>query len=415
MHYHLVGIGGISMSGLKELLEKTGHTVTGSDLKFGGHKAENITSDVDVVVRTSAVNPGSPGWVEVEAAEHQNIPVKKRSEVIGEITKDKKLITISGMHGKTTITSLVGLTLIEAGLDPTVLVGEKLKEFSGDVLRVGKSEYFVLEACEYDRSFLDFYPKIAIISNIDLEHLDTYPGGIEEIVEAFKQFAGNIKENGTLILYGKDENLKKVASSVRDDIMVIYYDEKEAADFEIKLPGTHNKANAAAVLALSRKLKIDDSAIRKVLREFSGAKRRMEYYGEVGESLVYDDYGHHPTEIKATISALREKHPGRRLAVVFWPHQYKRIKPLVNQFAEAFSEADKVIIKPIFFVPGRDEKLEVKSEDIRDQIDKSKVDVSVSGDDGLIASKLKSLSGKWTILTLGIPPVYKIAEILIED
>lgn len=403
------------MSGLKKLLENMGHKVTGSDLKFGGHKKENITKDIDVVVRTSAVNPGSPGWVEVEEAERLRIPVKKRSEVIGEITKDKKLITISGMHGKTTITSLVGLTLIGAGFDPTVLVGEKLREFGNDVVYLGKSDYFVLEACEYDRSFLDFYPDISIINNIDLEHLDTYPGGIPEIVEAFSEFTRNIKKDGTLILYGKDNNLKKVAETIRSDIKIIYYEESDVQGYKIKLPGAHNKINAAADLALSKLIKIDDDIIRKVFTSFEGAKRRLEYYGEAGGALVYDDYGHHPTEIKATITALGEKHPERKMAVVFWPHQYKRIKPLLNQFAEAFSEADFVIIKPIFFVPGRDEKLEVKSEDICAQIDQMKVEAVVLKDDRDILEKLKSLSGEWVILTLGIPPVYKIAEELAGD
>jgi len=398
------------MSGLKKLLEEMGHKVTGSDLKFGGHKKENITSDIDVVVRTSAVNPGSPGWVEVEEAERLGIEIKKRSEVIGGITKDKKLITISGMHGKTTITSLIGLTLIGAGLDPTVLVGEKLREFDNDVVHIGKSDYFVLEACEYDRSFLDFYPDIAIINNIDLEHLDTYPGGVEEIVEAFSKFTANIKSNGTLILYGKDENLRKVADVAREDIKIIYYDESGVLGYDIKLPGAHNKINAAAALALSKSIEIDDGVIRNVLKTFNGAKRRLEYYGEAGGALVYDDYGHHPTEIKATIAALREKHPEKKLAVVFWPHQYKRIKPLLHQFAQAFSEADFVIIKPIFFVPGRDEKLEVESEDICAEIDKETVDAEVLTNDKEILEKLRTLSKDWVILTLGIPPVYKIAE-----
>jgi len=186
MKYHLIGDQGISMSGVKKILQSRGHLVSGSDLKTGGHDAKNITPDIEMVVRTSAVNPGSPGWIEIEAAEKLSIPVKKRSQILGEITLENKLIAISGMHGKTTTAALAGLVMIEAGLDPTVLIGEHIREFDNDVLRLGNSSYFVMEACEYDRSFLDFYPDILILTNIDLEHLDTYPGGLPEIVLTFK-------------------------------------------------------------------------------------------------------------------------------------------------------------------------------------------------------------------------------------
>ena len=188
MKYHLIGVEGISMCGVKKLLENEGHIVTGSDLKTTGHSKQNILDDVDVEVRTSAVHPDSEGWVEVETAKEKNIRVLKRSELLGELTADKKLITISGMHGKTTTTSIAGLVLIEAGLDPTVLVGERVAEFDNEVLKIGKSDYFVMESCEYDKSFLDFKSDIAIITNLDMEHLDTFVGGMPEIIESFKNF-----------------------------------------------------------------------------------------------------------------------------------------------------------------------------------------------------------------------------------
>lgn len=413
MKYHLIGVEGISMRGIKKLLRDKGHLVTGSDLKTTGHSKDNVSDDTDVVVRTSAVNPGSPGWVEVEAAKEKNIKVIKRSKMLGEITKDKKLIAISGMHGKTTVTSLIGLTLIEAGFDPTVLIGERISEFDDDVLRIGKSEYFVMEACEYDKSFLDFKPDIAIITNIDLEHLDTFPGGLPEIVKTYKKFTDNIKLNGSLILFNEDEKLKEIAKDVREDINIEFYDKHDICK-GTKLSGDHNRANVGAAIKLTELLEINKEKFCKVVKSYVGPKRRLEYHGEVGSAIVYDDYGHHPTEIAATIQSLREKHPNRRLVVVFWPHQFKRVKPLLKEFAKSLEDADEVILKPIFFVPGRDEKLDVSSKDLSDLI--VKVKSSVIKKDEEIEQYLRNKSSEnIVILTTGIPKINKIAESLVGE
>ena len=414
MKYHLIGVEGISMQGVKILLEEKGHIVTGSDLKTTGHDADNVHDDVDVVVRTSAVHPDSLGWVEVEFAKNKKIKVIKRSELLGELTADKILITISGMHGKTTTTSLAGLTLIEAGLDPTVLVGEKVAEFDDKVLKVGKSDYFVMESCEYDKSFLDFKSDIAIITNLDLEHLDTFEGGMQEIIETFKKFVRLIKSNGKLILFDDDKNLKEVASAAREDVEVIYYQPHELCE-DSKLIGEHNRANIGAVLALSQVLNIEKEVVCTVAKKYIGPKRRLERIGEKNSAIVYDDYAHHPTEIKTTLSTLKKEFPDRKIVVVFWPHQYNRTRSLKNEFATAFTDADEVVLKPIYFVAGRDNKEGISSEILSTMINKSGITAKVINEDAEIVKYLSSKSReKSLIVTMGAPPIDKVAKDFIK-
>lgn len=420
MKYHFIGDQGISMSGIKKYLLSKGHIVSGSDLKTGGHKSSNITNDIDLVVRSSAVNPGSEGWVEVEAAQKLGKKIIKRSELLQEIAKDKKMIAISGMHGKTTVTTMAGLLLIKAGLDPTVLVGERVRDFHDEVLYIGQSDWFVMEACEYDRSFLDFYPHILILTNIDEEHLDTYPGGLPEIKEAFKEYIGHMKEDGLIIACQDDANLVEVIETSNTKGLVVYYGEKsekyKKLNFDLKIPGRHNRLNALSIMALAHYLKIDHKIVEETLENFQGARRRFELKGSLNGADIIDDYGHHPTEIKATINALSEKYPSKKKIVVFWPHQYKRIKPLLKEFAAAFSEADEVILKPIFLVPGRDEKLDVSSEDLAALISQKSKKVSIIEKDEEIVELLKrELDKNSVLLTIGIPPVYKIAEALVES
>ena len=415
MKYHFIGSSGVSMKGIKKYLESEGNIVTGSDLKTGGHKASNVGYDVDLVVRSSAINPGSEGWVEVEEAERLGIRVVKRSELLGELTRDKKLISVSGMHGKTTVTAMAGLVLMKAGLDPVVLVGDGVKEFNDDVISIGKSDWFVAEICEYDRSFLDIYPKILILTNIDKEHLDTYPGGLPEIKEAFIEYINHVPDDGVVIACHDDKNVVEVMSQVKTKAKVIFYgtsaDKYNKLDFQLSVPGEHNKLNALSVVALADYLKIDQKIVAEVLMKFSGAKRRFEYKGTFNGSDLIDDYGHHPTEIRAAIQALGERYTKEKKIVVFWPHQYKRILPLLSEFGAAFEGADEIIVKPIYLVPGRDEKLDVESEDIAKLIAESGKDVKVMNTDLEIIEYLKKELNKDTVLlTIGIPPVYKIAD-----
>lgn len=421
MKYFFIGDRGISMRGLKKYMEFLGHQVGGSDLKSHGHKKENITSDIDVVVRTSAVNPGSPGWREVEEAEKRGIKIIKRSELLGQITKNKKLIAVSGMHGKTTISTMAGLLLINAGFDPTVLVGEEVKEFGNDVLNIGKSDWFVAEACEYDRSFLDFNPYILILTNIEEEHLDTFPGGIKEIKDVFVEYINRVRNDGVIIACYDDENVKEVLSQKKTQAKVIYYGfeakENNLLDYSLKIPGRHNILNALSVVTLAKYLNIDEKIVKLTLASFQGAKRRFEHKGVFQESDLIDDYGHHPTEIRTTIEALKERYPDKKRIVVFWPHQYKRIQPLLHYFAKSFDSADQVLIKPIFFVPGRDEILNISSQDIVDLINKNFPGKALyfETDEEIVSYLRASLDNNSVLLTIGIPPVYKIIDKLLGE
>ena len=421
MKYFFIGDQGISMRGLKEYAQSQGHEVDGSDLQTGGHKASNITEDIDLVTRSSAINPGSDGWKEVEAAEKLGIKVIKRSEFLGMITKEKRSIAISGTHGKTTITTMVGLTMINAGFDPTVLVGEKVKEFDYDVMKIGQSDWFVFEACEYDRSFLDFYPEILILTNIEEEHLDTYPGGLPEIIDAYVQYIDNIKDGGIIIACADDLNVKEAINKSKTKAKIVYYglsaDKYNKIDFEIGIPGKHNILNSMSIVALADQLDIDIDIVKTTLKNFSGAKRRFESWGQYNGADLIDDYGHHPTEISAAIESLRERYPDKKKIVIFWPHQYKRVLPLLDKFGQAFKNADEIIIKPIFFVPGRDEILNVSSQDIVNKINDSKSDsvAKVMNTDQEIVDYLKeNLDENSVVLTIGIPHIYEVYELLLN-
>jgi UDP-N-acetylmuramate--alanine ligase len=307
--------------------------------------------------------------------------------------------------------------LEEAGFDPTVLVGEEVQEFGG-VIRMGASEWFVAEVCEYDRSFHDVAPTILVLTNIEEEHLDTYPGGLEEIREAFKKYIASVKDNGVMIACSDNRTVSDLVNEIGSNgPKVIRYgfgsDQYNSLSYPIKLPGKHNIQNALAVVAISDYLKISESTVKKVLEKFSGAHRRFEYKGSYNGAPIIDDYGHHPTEISSTLEALKERYPNKRKVVVFWPHQFKRVKPLLNQFASSFNMADEIIIKPIYFVPGRDEILDVSSQDIADMINEHLKKASVMETDEEIVRSLRSkLDNNYVLLTIGIPPVYKIAETL---
>lgn len=408
------------MSALAELLKSQGHEVSGSDLKLEGHNAKNVNPEIDFVIRTSAVSPGSPGWVEVEAAEKLGIPVLKRSELLGQITDKYDLIAISGMHGKTTTTSLAGLSMIKGDLDPTVLIGEHIQEFNNSALRLGHSKYFVFEACEYDRSFLDFHPSVLILTNIDEEHLDTYPGGLPEIKEAFEQYVDKVRSGGTIIANAQDPHLREILENPPVGKKVIWYGTDRGKysklDYRLSIPGEHNRLNALAVLALADVYKIKSSAIKEVFSSFKGAKRRLEYWGELNNAMLYDDYGHHPTEIAATLDALKAEFPEHQLVAIFWPHQYRRIKPLLAQFAQAFQKADKVYIKKIYFVPGRDEMLDVSSGQLARQItDQGIPAIAFDENEEIIPQIIETSKNKSVLLTIGIPPIYELWQEILGE
>jgi UDP-N-acetylmuramate--alanine ligase len=377
---HFVGIGGIGMSGLAELLKSVGLDVTGSDLALSettlrlkslgiqvhqGHRAEN-TAGADVVIYSSAVNEGNP---EVVAARSAGLPVIKRAEMLAEIMRVKRGIAISGAHGKTTTTSMTGAILMAAGLDPTIIVGGRMREVG--TARLGHGEYLVAEADEFDRSFLALSPMLAVVNNIDLEHLDTYRD-LADIQETFARFARSVPFFGAAILGLDDPNVQEIRPLVSRRVVTFgltpqadvtvrdlalertgsRFVATAGRDFmgavSLKVPGLHNVKNALAALAVARELSIPFGIASRALGEFAGVIRRFEKKGERDGVVVVDDYAHHPTEVAATLAAARQAYPERRVVALFQPHLYSRTKDFAATFGAVFLNADVLYVAPIY-------------------------------------------------------------------
>ena len=377
---HFVGIGGIGMSGIAEVLLNLGFHVSGSDLQcspltehledigatiYEGHNSENI-KDADIIVVSSAVSSSNP---EIVLAKEKKIPVIPRSDMLGELMRIRTGIAIAGAHGKTTTTSLAAVVLQEAGLDPTVVVGGKLKSLNTNVM-LGTGEFFVAEVDESDGNFVRLSPVIALITNIDAEHLDFY-GSMDRISEAFIRFARQVPFNGTVICCIDDPQVRVILPHLGRSILTygldstadirgemikhgpegtsfrVIIDNVEKGEIFLRLPGNHNVLNALGVVALAQVLDIEFKFIEKALSGFKGVGRRFENKGEVDGVLVIDDYGHHPTEVQAAVETARRSF-SRRLVVVFQPHRYTRTRDLHKRFNECFLSADEVFITSIF-------------------------------------------------------------------
>jgi UDP-N-acetylmuramate--alanine ligase len=383
---HFVGVGGIGMSGIAELLANLGYRVSGSDAKASelterlaaigvnvqiGHRAENI-GDVDVVVFTSAVRPDNP---ELAAARARRIPVIARAELLGELMRLRFAIAVAGAHGKTTTTSMIALVLERAGLDPTAVIGGRLSAF-GSNARLGRGDYMVAEADESDRSFLQLYPSIAVMTNIDREHMEAY-GTFGELQQAFVEFANRVPFYGCVVACADDAELIGLRSRftrrvvtyglTRDDVDVRAVDvrlegfgstctvqQRKAGvgadvlgELRLQVPGRHSVQNALATVAVGLELEIPFDRIRTGLNEFQGVERRFQHYGEVHGIRVVDDYGHHPTEIAAVLAAARAARPGR-VVVAFQPHRYTRTRDLMREFGLALAGADEVVLTSIY-------------------------------------------------------------------
>lgn len=383
IHIYFIGIGGISMSGLAEILLEAGFTVSGSDAKespltrmlsengahvYYGQKKENITSDLDLVVYTSAIHPDNP---EFQAMQELGIPNLSRAELLGQIMRNYKLpIAISGTHGKTTTTSMISEILLQDNADPTLSIGGILKTIGGNI-RVGHSDYFVTEACEYTNSFLSFFPKVSIILNIEEDHLDFFKD-LADIRHSFRQFALLLPADGTLIINSDIPNYEEITEGLACRVITygshetsdyrpsdIHYDEFAhatftltdaegiARQFSLKVPGEHNVYNACASIALADLLGISYDSIHAALMNFAGTNRRFEYKGTYQGVTIIDDYAHHPTEITATLTAAAN-YPHQNLWCVFQPHTYTRTKAFMSEFAKALTHADKVILADIY-------------------------------------------------------------------
>jgi UDP-N-acetylmuramate--alanine ligase len=399
-HVHFVGIGGIGMSGIAEVLLNLGNTVSGSDLKesemtrklaalgarvvTGGHKAENLL-DCDVVVVSSAVKKDNP---EVLAARQKKIPVIPRAEMLAELMRLKFGVAIAGSHGKTTTTSMVATVFAAAGLDPTAVVGGKLNNL-GSNAKLGRGEVMVVEADESDGSFLKLSPALCVITNIDPEHLDHY-GTVENLKAAFADFANRVPFYGLAVMcldhpevqsilplvgkrvatYGFSHQAEYRAENVRLNGFNTTFDAfrrgEPLGSFTLKMVGEHNAQNALACLAIADEMKIPIDVVRASLAEFNGVQRRFTVRGEVGGVTVVDDYGHHPAEVLATLKGARNAFH-RRVVVAFQPHRYTRTHDLMNDFARAFNDADVLVLTDVYGA-GEEPIVGATSDVLADQI-----------------------------------------------
>jgi len=378
MRVHFIGIGGIGVSALARYYLKKGHKVSGSDLVcsdtieqlrkegaqiiIGKHSAKNITSKTELVIFSPAVSRNNP---EIIKAKKLKIKIKSYPKALGELTKEYFTIAISGTHGKSTTVAMVSLILEKAGLDPTVIVGTKLKEFGNSNFKIGKSRYLIIEADEWRASFLNYRPKIIVLTNIEKEHLDYYKN-LAHIIKTYKKYIENLPKDGLLIVNGDDKNISKIKnqkSKPRYKIKEFSLKQKESKKLKkiLKVPGEHNVYNGLAALAVARVLGIPDTISFKALSEYKGAWRRFEIKkGRIDSKdfIIINDYAHHPTEIRATLKASKEKFPNKKIWCVFQPHQYQRTYYLFDYFVKVFSEKiiDRVIITDIYNVTGREEK-----------------------------------------------------------
>lgn len=411
MKYHFIGIAGSSMSGLANVMKDLGNNITGCDLSIGGgHNENHITKDLDRVIISAAVTPDSKAWPEVKKAKRLGIPIIRRSKLIGQLMHDKIGIAVAGSHGKTTVSAMITLILQEAKYDPMFFIGGDIPKLGS--AGFGKGKYLVAEACEWDRQFLDFRPKIVIITNIDKEHLDTYPEGLISIQKAFKKFVKLIPKNGLLVLKEDDPYTKNLIKIAKCKVRTFSLG-KPWPGLSLKIPGKHNILNATAAARVCHEIGVPQQTIKKMLNNFTGVKRRFEIKGEKDGILVIDDYAHHPSEIKATLSGVREFYPKKRVICIFQPHQYSRTEGLFQEFAAAFSDCDQLIINDIFEVPGRDPKNhKITTHDLVNAIKKSsqKNTLYLPTYEKIVKYLIKETRRGDLIITLGATKIYEVGE-----
>ncbi len=450
LHIHFIGIGGISMSGLAEVLLEEGFTVSGSDARESaltraleargavvlyGQRASNIDSSVQLVVYTAAIHPDNP---EFARAVSLGLPMLTRAQLLGQIMRNYDTpIAVSGTHGKTTTTSMLSHILLAGDCDPTISVGGILPAIHGNI-RVGKSGTFVTEACEYTDSFLSFFPKISIILNMDADHLD-YFKDIHHIRRSFRSFAELLPPEGALVInadtpeyetvteglpcrvitYGLEHPADYTASDIAyDDHGCASFTVMEkgvpAGSFRLRVPGVHNVSNALAAIAAARLLNVPDAAIDEGFSRFTGTERRFQYKGEVGGVTVIDDYAHHPTEIEATLTAA-EKYPHRSIWCAFQPHTYTRTSALLKDFARALTLADHVVLADIY-AAREVNTIGITSEDLQKEILELGTPCEYfSTFDEIETFLLENCSQGDLLITMGAGDIVKVGEHLLGE
>ena len=435
MKVHFIGIGGIGVSALAQYYLEKGHQVSGSDLNsseiteflrvkgariyIGPQLARTVLANIDLVIYSPAVQKNNP---ELMAAKKLGIKCQSYPKALGELTKKYFTIAVSGTHGKSTTTAMIALILIRAGLDPTVIVGTKLKEFKNSNCRVGKSNYLVIEADEHFASFLNYWPKIIVLTNIEADHLDYYKN-LQNLLKTFKEYISHSSKDGVLIFNKNDKNILEITKNYIGDTYGFSGKQNEAKKIKniLKIPGEHNVYNALAALTLARVLKIPDKVTYKTLSEYKGAWRRFEiknvklYENTSCSITVVSDYGHHPTQIRATLKAAREKWPNKIIWLVFQPHQYQRTFYLFKDFVMVFKKAllkhwvNKCIITDIYGVAGREKK------EIRKKVNSEKLVKAINKKDAIYLPKQKilnylkkNLGGGEVVIIMGAGDIYKL-------
>lgn len=449
-HIHMIGIGGISMSGIAEILKHWGFTVTGSDSTKSeitdklvaqgipvviGHDLDNV-SKADVIVYSAAVKDNDP---ELVKARDLNIPIITRGTFLGKITKAfANSICISGTHGKTTTTSMISVCFLEAHKDPSIQVGAYLKQIDGNY-RVGSSEYFIIEACEYVESYLKLFPKTEVILNIDNDHLD-YFKNIDNIVASFKKYVRLLPPEGLLVVNSDDAHCREVAKECNAKIITygiendhanyvarnihfdkngfsyfdVYHNNYFWATIKLSIPGLHNVLNALACIAVCNYYGIEREQIKDALLKYTGAHRRFEYVGTYKGANIYDDYGHHPTEIVATANALKQK-SYRQSWVIFQPHTYSRTQNLLKEFARALLGFDNIIITDIY-AAREDNTFNISSKDLVKEVEKlGRKAVYIPRFDDIVTYVKERAMPNDIILTLGAGTVTNIGPMILQQ
>lgn len=445
---HFIGVGGIGMSGIAEILIDLGYAVTGSDLRknenterlekkgatvFEGHRGENVVN-AHVVVKSSAVRDDNP---EIIMARDLKIPVIPRAEMLAELMRFSDGIAVAGTHGKTTTTSLMATILQEAQADATVIIGGKLNSL-GSNAKTGTGKIMLVEADESDRSFLFLRPMVNIVTNIDQEHMENY-SDFNDLKHCFRSFMSSVPFYGFNIVCADNEHLMNVAQTVHrkivtygqsihanyradnletDGLMSTYNviaHGKEVGRIEIHIPGRHNVLNSLGCVACSLELGLPFESIAKALKEFEGVDRRFTIKGEYGGILVVDDYGHHPTEIMATLEAARLGYPDRRIIAVFQPHRYSRVVNLFPEFSRAFVNADLIFVSEIYGA-GEPPRENVNSRRLADSISRSsrRTAISTGDPDSTLNELLKTVKSGDLVITLGAGSITKIGPSLLE-
>lgn len=412
---HCIGIGGIGLSAIARYCKVSGAEVSGSDggssritedlqkegiIVYKGQNATNIADIVDLVIFTIAVTESN---VELKAARTRGIVCMTYPEALGMLTKEYTTIAVCGTHGKTTTTAMIASMLTAVGKKPTVIVGSLLAAGGTNFVK-GDSEYLVVEACEYKRSFLNLHPSHILVTNIDEDHLDYYKD-IHDIESAFQEFADKLPESGSLITHN-DVALNTVAKKIDADTI-----DKEK--IELSVLGVHNKQNAQLALALAQVLELDEDNAREGLNAFTGTWRRLEYKGTQKGAIVYDDYGHHPTEIQATLQALREKYRSGKfkLIVVFQPHLFSRTKLLLQEFSEAFVLADKICVLPIYASREKDDET-ISSHDL---VEITPNAIAMESFEEVKKYLDKNAHSGSVVLTIGAGDVYLLSDVFITE